>query len=342
MAVDPQVRAEALSNYSQVARSVGLDPVKLMRQVGLSSEPANNPDRPLPGKAVARLLENSARQANCPGFGLMVAESRSFETIGAVGLLAKQLPTARDILRALIDYQALIAEALIMKLEERDGEGLFSLELMVGTTAIQGSDLALAFLYRALRTLTEGRWAPTLVHFAYKEPDSPAVHRRIFDCDLAFGSPISGFSMSASALDAVNPNADEIMALHARRYLDGLIAAQGERGTYTDRVTRALHHLLPEGRGSLRQVSKALFRSPRALQRALDAEGQSFARILTAVRRERALRYIDDPGQSMTGIAALTGFASQSAFTRWFGIEFGVSPLAWRAGARPSGDPVRS
>jgi AraC-like DNA-binding protein len=34
--------------------------------------------------------------------------------------------------------------------------------------------------------------------------------------------------------------------------------------------------------------------------------------------------------QSVTTIAEQLGYASPSAFTRWFAAEFGVSPQAWR------------
>jgi AraC-like DNA-binding protein len=320
---------------------LGLDPDQMLRQAGLDPRQPYEPERAIPARVAAKLLEDSALQSGCAAFGLLLAETRTFETIGAVGLLAKQLPTARDIFAAIIDYQALIADALLVRLDEADGESLFALDLMVDTPAIQGTDLAMAFLYRAARSLTAGRWAPTMVHFAHQAPEMLAVHRRIFDCALAFGSPFNGFSMPSSALDEVNPGADRIMAVHARRYLDGLIAAESGRGNLTGRVRRALHRLLPEGRGTLDQVSAALFLSPRGLQRALEAEGESFARVLTAVRRERALRYVDDANHSMTAIASLTGYASLSAFTRWFGGEFGVPPAAWRAGVRPAPDQVR-
>ena len=340
-AVEPQVRAVALSNYPEVARSLGLDPDLMLRRAGLDPRQAYEPEQAIPARVAAKLLEDSALQSNCAAFGLLLAEARTFETIGAVGLLAKHLGTARDILAAIIEYQALIADALLVRLDEAEGESLLAVELMVGTPAIQGTDLAVAFLYRALRTLTDGRWAPTMVHFAHEKPDMLAVHRRIFDCPLAFGSPFNGFSMPSTALDAVNPNADRIMALHARRYLDGLSAADSGKGSLAARARRALHRLLPAGRGTLDQVSAALFLSPRGLQRALSEEGESFARILTAVRRERALRYVDDPNHSMTAIASLTGYASLSAFTRWFGAEFGVPPAAWRAGVRAGSDWVR-
>ncbi len=36
--------------------------------------------------------------------------------------------------------------------------------------------------------------------------------------------------------------------------------------------------------------------------------------------------------RSATSVAHMIGYAGPSSFTRWFCAEFGVAPVAWRAG----------
>lgn len=75
-------------------------------------------------------------------------------------------------------------------------------------------------------------------------------------------------------------------------------------------------------------------RSLRTLQRELDREGLSFSELLTEVRHELALRYLDHPHYSVGQVAAMLGYASHSAFTRWFAAQFGCAPEAWRSRAQ--------
>ena len=60
----------------------------------------------------------------------------------------------------------------------------------------------------------------------------------------------------------------------------------------------------------------------------------SFGSLLNDVRRDLALRYLSGSTHSVSSIAQMTGYAAPSSFTRWFCIEFGTAPAAWRAEGR--------
>ena len=94
----PQVRAAALTNYFEVARFVGLDPYEMLRRHGISPQRLTDPDHPLPTVAVIALLEDSARESRCMSFGLLMAESRSPFSVGAVSLLLQHERSARAVM----------------------------------------------------------------------------------------------------------------------------------------------------------------------------------------------------------------------------------------------------
>ena len=54
------VRSAVLTNYAEIARSVGLDPYQMVRSVGLSQACLVERDLKIPATAVRRLLEDSA------------------------------------------------------------------------------------------------------------------------------------------------------------------------------------------------------------------------------------------------------------------------------------------
>jgi AraC-like DNA-binding protein len=329
----PQVRAVSLTNYVEVARFVGLDPAGMLRRAGIDPAELADPEHPLDAGRVATLLEDSARESGCPVFGLLMAESRSVASVGAVGLLLKHQRSARDVLDALVQYQRLLAEALAISVEEFDGATTIRTELAVGVGGWQGTELMMGMVCRTISEVAGGRWHPETVHFVHDAPDDLSVHRRIFQCRLAFQSDFNGFVCPTASLDAPNPEADSIMARHARRYLDMLVPDPAD-GSITERARRCIYLLLPAGRATLEQVGDNLGLSARTLQRSLEKEGRTFATLLNEVRRELALRYLASSTHSVTAIAQMTGYATPSSFTRWFAAEFGTAPAAWRAEER--------
>jgi len=329
----PHVRAVSLTNYVEVARFVGLDPAAMLRRANIDPAVLADPEHPLDAGRVATLLETSARESGCPVFGLLMAESRSVASVGAVGLLLKHQRTARDVLDALVQYQRLLAEALAISVEEFDGATTIRTELAVGIGGWQGTELMMGMVCRTISEVAGGRWHPETVHLVHDAPADLGVHRRIFQSRLAFQSDFNGFVCSTASLDAPNPAADSIMARHARRYLDMLVPDPAD-GSITERARRCIYLLLPEGRATLDQVAEHMGLSARTLQRSLEKEGRTFATLLNEVWRELALRYLASSTHNVTAIAQMTGYATPSSFTRWFAAEFGMAPAAWRAEER--------
>ena len=327
----PQVRAAALTNYVEVARFVGLDPYAMLRQAGINPALLTDPDDPIAADVVGRLLEASALESGCESFGLLMAESRSVASVGALGLLLKYQGTARDAVEAIIRYQALMGDALILGMEDRDGRTTIGIDVETEIGGHQGIDLLMGFMCRVVSAAVSERWRPESVQFVYPEPRDVSAWRRIFQCALAFESAFNGFVCPTAWLDAPNPGAETIMARHAERYLETLVAERGD-GSIAARARRSLYLLLPIGRGTLEQAGRNLGLRPRALQRLLEREGTSFAALLNEVRRELALRYLSSSAHSVAAIAEMTGYASPSSFTRWFAAEFGMAPAQWRAG----------
>lgn len=331
--MQPQVRAVSLTNYAEVARFVGLDPHKMLRRAGIRPDALADPEHPLPVGPVARLLEDSARESGCMSFGLLMAESRSVESVGAVSLLLKHQGTARDVIDAIIEYQGLMAEAVAFSIEEIGETTILRTEIAAGPGGRQSVELLMGMTCRIVSAIVSGRWRPESAHFVHGAPADLSAHRRIFQCPLVFESVFNGFACSAASLDAPNPAADSVMARHAQRYLDMLLPEPAD-GSITERARRSLYLLVPAGRATLEQLGDNLGLHPRALQRMLEKEGRTFATLLNEVRRELALRYLSGSAHAVAAIARMTGYASPSSFTRWFCAEFGMAPAAWRAEER--------
>jgi AraC-like DNA-binding protein len=100
------------------------------------------------------------------------------------------------------------------------------------------------------------------------------------------------------------------------------------------RVENAISSVLPHGKVLVEDVARSLRMSKRTLARRLSDEGLNFTEILQQLRRDLAVRYLDDRKLHVSKIAWLLGFHDVSAFTHAFKRWTGKTPRELRtAGA---------
>ena len=126
----------------------------------------------------------------------------------------------------------------------------------------------------------------------------------------------------------------------ARRLVD--VPGEAAADDLPQTVRKVLYVQLPLGRPSIEQAAQSLGLHVRTLQRQLSADGVAFSELVNEVRRDLVLRYLAQPGQSLTRVAELVGYGQISSFTRWFISQFQDTPSGWRGrmlegGRSPSG-----
>jgi AraC-like DNA-binding protein len=143
---------------------------------------------------------------------------------------------------------------------------------------------------------------------------------------------------------ALNANARELPFIHADPYFNSLLkyceaALTDRRGNVSQlrtRVENAISSLLPQGRVVVDAVARSLGMSKRTLARKLSDEGLNFTEVLQQLRRDMAVRYLDDPKLHISKIAWLLGFTEVSAFTHAFKRWTGKAPSRMRSTAASS------
>jgi hypothetical protein len=92
------VRSACLTGYVELAHSLGLDPFRLLREVGLDRACLFDPERKISVDAAHRLWEMSARAARIENFGLRLAETRRLSNLGPLALGTRDAATLREAL----------------------------------------------------------------------------------------------------------------------------------------------------------------------------------------------------------------------------------------------------
>jgi len=325
-----QLRAVFLSGYLEVAEEVGLDGWRMLREVGIGPPALADPENRVPADAVVKVLERSAELSGNASFGLMMAERRTYSSIGAVSLLLERLPNLREVVRMAVAYRSHLGDIFLLNLQEYGDTAVIQHELAPGFLSVQASDLTNGISYRTLTGVSGNRWRPLAVHTTHKAPADLTVWRRMYPMKIEFESSFNGFSCTTASLLESLPLADPIMAQNVRRLL-GLVPIPSGLEETGERVRRSIAVLLPSGRVTLRDVAANVAISARSLQRRLDEEGRNYGELLNEVRKELAADYLANSDHPVTTVAALLGYGSLSSFTRWFTAEFGAPPRAWRA-----------
>ena len=327
----PGVRTATLDGYLGLARSVGLDPARVLTNAGIAVADLAVPDKWVPAAVVSRVLERSANESGVEDFGLRMAGLRRLATLGPLSVVLREEPNLRSALGLLCRYEHSYNEAIRLRLEEAGDLATMRVWFEFGEPAPtrQALELATATLLGIVRELLGRQWEPLSICFSHRAPASLDAHRAVFGPRLQFGHEFTGLIFYAAELDAANTASDPLL----RPYADKLRQALGAppAATVTGQVTQLVEMLLPLGRCSTKQVARSLGVTQRTLHRQLAAEGTSFSSIVHGTREALAERYLAADRYTQTNVSELLGFTAPSAFSRWFRQRFGVSPTQWRA-----------
>jgi len=324
-----EVRAAALTGFIEVPYFVGLDPFDLLRQANISVRFLDDPENRHAARPVVELIEGAAAQSHCDSFGLLMAETRSFASLGPLSLLLEHLDTVDEVLDTLNHYRRLMNDVVSLEGIRGKDSSVFCWVIAPGFETTQVIDYAVAVGFRILTEALGGSWVPETVHFRHPPPADLATFKRYFPVDMEFDSKFSGYACATNSLSVPLPAAEPTMAEHARRLLE-LMPLSGEYAPVSDATRRALSLLLGSGATKLSAVAANLGMNARTLQRRLAMEGTSFEALLNFTRRDLAERFLLATAQPVGVIADMLGYSSTGAFGRWFASEYGEPPSVWR------------
>lgn len=318
-------RSAALTGFADLARALGLDPLRLAKRAGVPAAALGSPDLRIATDGVGRLLESAARRAGAEDFGLRLAETRRLSNMGAVALIAREQPTLRRALQVMAQYQRLQNEAMSLAVEEAGDIVVLRLRAAgAGPRPLrQAMELSVGVLCRNIRALVGERWRPEFVYFRHATPASLVTHWRLFGVKPLFDQPFDGLVFARAVLNAPVGEVDPEMARQVARYVDQLAAVQ-RAVIPRERVEELIGLLLPTGTCAINKVAQHLGVDRRTVHRWLSAEGTTFSALVDQARRTLAEAALRD-GRRIGDVSLALGYASTSAFSRWYRDTYGCS-----------------
>ena len=319
------VRSAALTNFAQVARGVGLDPYKLVEDVGLNATHLMEQDLKIPVPAMCSLLENASALSGHDNFGLRLAETRRLSVLGHLGIAIREAPTFRQAIAILHDYLRFHNEALHMHAQEFGGYVVIRQEFLLAkeVKTRQAVELALGTMVRVMRIYLGEEWMPYKVCFSHAAPVDQGLHRRLFGTSLDFGHAFNAIICKSSDLDLTMSQADPVMARYALKQLE-LTHSPGQDSLEAE-IRQWILISLPGGNCSVEQLTKQLGIEARTLHRRLMRDGLTFSDLVNQARVELCDRFIAQPHRKLSEIGILLGFSTLSVFSRWHQKQYGMT-----------------
>jgi AraC-like DNA-binding protein len=282
------------------------------------------------------LLDEAAIALKDDCLGFTLALDHDPREIGLLYYVMASSQTLGDGLKRIARYSRVTNEALVVGY--REGNRLI-ISLSYSGVPRHSDRHQMEFcmfgLLRICRMLTGQNLVPQHFSIAHHRAGGTAEMARFVGTELEFGADKDEF--------ALHLDARELSLIHADPYLNDLLlksceTALADRRSDTSelrtRVENAISALLPHGRVLVEDVARNLGMSERSLARKLSDEGLNFTEILQQLRRDLAVRYLDDRKLHVSKIAWLLGFNEVSAFTHAFKRWTGKTPSQIRtAGA---------
>jgi AraC-like DNA-binding protein len=323
-----------------LARSAGLDPIRMLEAAGLPFKVLSDPDTLISVDSVAALLEESARQSNQQAFGLLLAEGRRLSNLGVLAAVLREEPTLRAALKSLARYICVQNGGLRLTIDEMGEFTMVLLELRLRNPdrSRQGTEMAAAITLRTLRALAHDDFNPVSICFRHGPPRSLEIHQRVLGPALDFAHSFNAIVCRSRELDTQIASADPEVGAALKRRLDQQLIVS--RDDPLDRVRQAVLALIPSGDCSVERVAEQVGTHRRTLNRQLAATGDSVSMVIDDVRAEMAETYLAGGVRTLCQVGHLLGFASGAEFSRWFRGRFGMTATQWVARREAFGSDI--
>jgi AraC-like DNA-binding protein len=334
------VHAGALQFFPELVRELGGDPDELLRQARIDPSALSKRGSVLEYRSMINLMELSAAQLRRPDFGLRFAKLQGgTRVMGPIGVVMKNSETLGQALGycARRIYAYCLATRVRFRPDRANHKLFLGLEILLDRApfASQVMEHALCLANLNVMDMTGGAVHVREVAFRHQPISSPAVYRAAFGCEVRFGQPADGIVFTEQDLLCPVVGSDEQIYEMATSFIDSRYP-ENTPPLYA-RVRALIVQYLGASDCSHEHIAGELCLHPRTLQRRLKSEGKSFEGIRDEVRREVALRCLNNPDIPLTRVAEKLGYAEQSVLARSCFRWFAASPRELRRKALADG-----
>ena len=331
----PMVDAVWARQIHDLLAEAGRPAARILRQARIDPARIGRPGARIPFSCQAALLEAAAEELADDLFGLRFGVSRDLRDAGLVAYVSLYSATYADAVRNVGRYLRVFSEGYRLD-ASLDGASLVLTAVPLDACVYscpQAQDFAVATILTMSRSIVGRDLDPMWVEIHHAPPSDPAAAHRLLGAPIRYACGRLTVIAPRGWLDLPIERADNRLLRVLEGYCRDVLAQRGELNDFAARLERWLVLRLPSGRLATEEAARELGVSPRTLARRFRERGTSFAAFADDLRRQLALRYLDDQTLRLGQIGYLLGYSEPSAFNHAFRRWTGRSPKAYREGA---------
>ena len=277
-------------------------------------------------------LWQCAREKNPPSnIGLCIGCNVNPVAKGILAHLISQSDNLKDALDLFHDKSALMSEAEKIHYTEKNNQLKIKYQFLNPDHhhkyAIERS-LSIALTW--CRHLTGNPCIPIKCGFRHSQTEYLAEYIKMFGPNVLFNQSEDYLLFDASLLKLplknTNPYLKAILLKQAQRIESRLY----EKPLLSARVSEIIEKNLSSQTVNIHSVSRELNMSRQTLHRKLKAEKTHFTHLLTQIRKEKALHFLNKTNLQMDMISEQLGFEEPSAFFKAFKGWFNTTPKNYK------------
>ncbi|MGO4665462.1 AraC family transcriptional regulator ligand-binding domain-containing protein [Bosea sp. 2RAB26] len=317
----------------------GIPAAPLLNEVGLTEDMLADHDQRVPSRRQVAFLDRAAAALGDDCLGFTLAQEFDPRSMGLLFYVMASSQTLGDATQRIARYSAITNEALVFSIAEGSG---FTVTLSYAGLPRHcdrhQAEFCIFGAIRICRILTGANLVPQHVSIAHHRSGDTSAMSRFAGTKVEFGAETDAFVLQADARERHLVNADPYLNDLLQTYCEAALSSRTTNASpLRVSVENAIAPLLPHGKVRAEVIARQLGLSERTLARRLAEEGLSFSEVLRLLRRDLALRYLNDGDHHVSKVAWLLGFHEVSAFSHAFKQWTGLAPSQMRLGGIPNG-----
>lgn len=314
----------------------GVSTDALIRGTGVTTAMLEDPSSRIGDAAMHTITTRALALTKEPALGFHMGRAISITAHGSVGLAVMTSRTLGDALEVATRYFPLRTGHVELDFQ-LDGE--FAIVELLPRGNLEGIEVfefesVFSGLGHILGMLLDRPLQCTL-DVRYEEPKHFRGYAHLFPGSARFGRSGHRIVFPRHQLDAPIRLADDFASREAIARCETELASLGETSSFLGVVRRQIRNR-DRGFLSLDELAELRGVSSRTMKRNFARHGTTFQQVLDDLRRDRAIRRLEDEARTVEEVAIDLGYADVANFRRAFKRWMGVPPQEWRDAARRS------
>lgn len=331
---------EQLCDTSKIAvltealHSEGVPTAPILRAVGLTPQSLYSPQTRVSMNQILEVHRYACRNAPDPHFAFRAGLRYHATAYGAYGFAILSSTDFRQAIRFALEYHQLASPLVEVAFEEAGRDAAWTLwvarDLRIDAALASFLIEMQVGIHLSLHRDAMGpHFSPREIEFAHAPRASPGTYVPLYPCPVHFGRPRNRFIFDASWLDKEPPQGNKLTYAAVLAWCDVHLRQAVLNTGVSGRVRRILLANLFRPL-KLESVASQLNLSARTLRRKLAEHRTSFRAIEDELRREVAVRLLDETVLTHEEIAESLGYSNAANFRHAFRRWTGKSPGRFR------------